>query len=323
MGEEKVLRQIALDTETTGMNEAGGDDVVGDHRIIEIGCVEIVDRKITGRSMQVFLNPDREVSAGAIKVHGITNDFLADKPHFKDVAGDFIDFITGAELLIHNARFDVSFIDSEFRIAGIKEKTAQLCNVTDTIKVATEKCPGHQVNLDNLCKIYGIDSSARTMHGALLDAELLAEVYLAMTGGQTSFDFGDTQEQKVYTFTRWKRPEGVKLPVMPLEKGNYSAHMMGAIDSEISAALNNKKGVPPVASSPWGPEFSLDMSKAPVQGEDEDKGAFKKRVSAFKKEKKAEAVAKLLTAEDLKAFEEYSKVQQDLYDEWLNRVNGG
>jgi DNA polymerase III subunit epsilon len=172
------MRQVVLDTETTGLEPSEG------HRIIEIGCLEMIERRITNRSFHVYLNPDREVEGGALQVHGITNEFLADKPRFVDVAGDFIDFIRGAELVIHNASFDVGFLDAELARLDEPMQVAEHASVLDTLKLARELHPGQRVSLDALCKRYEVDNSGRDLHGALLDAELLAEVYLAMTGGQ-------------------------------------------------------------------------------------------------------------------------------------------
>ena len=181
-----MKRQVALDTETTGKSD---DGTPGEHRIIEVGCVEIIDRKITGRNLQLYVNPGRHVDDEAFKVHGISDEFLADKPNFEDVAHELIDFIRGSELLIHNAKFDVGFMDKEWMLMGLNEKTSEMANVVDTVSLAMKLCPGHQVNLDNLCNIYEVDRSSRTLHGALLDAQILAEVYLVLTGGQDSLNF--------------------------------------------------------------------------------------------------------------------------------------
>ncbi|PSF04766.1 DNA polymerase III subunit epsilon [Marinobacter fuscus] len=174
------MRQIVLDTETTGIDPNDG------HRIIEIGCVEVIERKLTGRNYHVYINPEREVEAEAITVHGITNEFLADKPRFAEVAEEFFSFIEGAELVIHNAAFDVGFMDSEFARLKPVRKTADHCGIVDTLAIARAKHPGQKNNLDALCKRYGVDNSNRELHGALLDAEILADVYLLMTGGQTA-----------------------------------------------------------------------------------------------------------------------------------------
>ncbi len=174
-----MIRQIVLDTETTGLEPKLG------HRIIEIGCVEMVERRPTGNNFHQYLQPDREIDAAAVEVHGITNEFLADKPRFKDVATDFIEYVRGAELIIHNAPFDTGFLDHE--LAMISETSAgiaELCAVTDTLVMAKKMYPGQRNSLDALCKRYAIDNSHRELHGALLDAEILADVYLMMTGGQ-------------------------------------------------------------------------------------------------------------------------------------------
>ena len=175
------MRQIVLDTETTGLEVAQG------HRIIEIGCVEMVDRRPTGRHFHRYINPDREVEEGAFEVHGISNDFLRDKPAFAQIAEEFIDFVRGAELVIHNAPFDVGFLDNELMLLGSGwGRMGDYCSVTDTLVLARARHPGQKNNLDALCKRYAVDNSQRELHGALLDAEILADVYLQMTGGQTA-----------------------------------------------------------------------------------------------------------------------------------------
>jgi DNA polymerase-3 subunit epsilon len=177
------MRQVVLDTETTGIDPKQG------HRIIEIGCVELVNRRLTGNHYHQYVNPQREIEAEAIEVHGITNEYLSDKPVFKDIAKGFVDFIRGAELVIHNAPFDVGFMDNEFKLNGYpSEKTADMCSVLDTLVLARQFHPGQKNNLDALCKRYGIDNSHRELHGALLDSEILADVYLMMTGGQTDLN---------------------------------------------------------------------------------------------------------------------------------------
>ncbi len=178
------MRQIVLDTETTGIDPKQG------HRIIEIGCVELVNRRYTGNTFHVYINPERLVEQEAIDVHGITNEYLVDKPVFKSIVNDFIAFIQGAQLVIHNAPFDVGFMDHEFaKIHGLAEyKTANMCTVLDTLDLARKMHPGQKNNLDALCKRYAIDNSHREKHGALLDAEILADVYLMMTGGQTDLN---------------------------------------------------------------------------------------------------------------------------------------
>lgn len=175
-----------LDTETTGLEAAKG------HRIIEIGGVELSDRKFTGRQFHKFVNPDRDIDDGAFEVHGISSQFLADKPRFAAIADELLDFIRGAELIIHNAPFDVSFLDYEFSQLRAQVKVRDICTVTDSLALARHKHPGQKNNLDSLCRRYDVDMSARTLHGALLDAEILADVYLLMTGGQTALFGADS-----------------------------------------------------------------------------------------------------------------------------------
>lgn len=183
------MRQVVLDTETTGLEVNQG------HRIIEIGCVEIVNRRLTGRHYHQYIQPLREIDQGALEVHGIGQDFLADKPTFDRIAEAFLEFIRDAELIIHNAPFDVGFIDAELRRLDPNHPlTADLCQVTDSLTLARAKHPGQSNKLDALCQRYGVDNAARTLHGALLDAEILADVYLAMTGGQTSLGLDDDGE---------------------------------------------------------------------------------------------------------------------------------
>ncbi len=179
------MRQIVLDTETTGLEPAEG------HRIIEIGCVELVDRRLTRNNFHQYLQPDRGIDQGAVQVHGITNEFLRDKPRFADIAEDFIGYVRGAELIIHNAPFDVGFLNHEL---GLWREDAQpvddLCRITDTLVMARSLHPGQRNSLDALCKRYEVDNSQRDLHGALLDAEILADLYLAMSGGQVSLSLG-------------------------------------------------------------------------------------------------------------------------------------
>lgn len=174
------MRQIVLDTETTGLKVEAG------HRLIEIAGVELINRKFTGRHYHQYLCPQREIDPEAFAVHGISAEFLADKPLFAQVSAELLSFIQDAELIIHNAPFDVGFLNSELRNAGVSQPISQICTIVDTLVLAKKKHPGQRNNLDALCKRYRIDNSARDLHGALLDAQLLARVYLAMTGGQTS-----------------------------------------------------------------------------------------------------------------------------------------
>lgn len=182
-----MLRQIVLDTETTGIGEG--------HRIIEIGCIELIDRKITANNFHVFINPERLVDPEAFKVHGITDGFLKDKPKFATIFSSLIKYIKGAELIIHNAPFDVGFLDREFSKMTNAQKTLDICGVFDTLVLARKKHPGQRNSLDALCKRYGIDNSNRQLHGALLDAELLAWLYLAMTGGQKQLFNNDSKKK--------------------------------------------------------------------------------------------------------------------------------
>ena len=174
------MRQIVLDTETTGLEVSEG------HRIIEIGCVELMHRRPTGQHWHRYLRPDREVEPGALAVHGITNEFLASQPTFADVADEFLAFVQGAELVIHNAEFDVGFLDAELAASGRATCIADHCRVCDTLALARRMHPGQRNNLDALCKRYSVDNSGRDLHGALLDARILADVYLAMSGGQAA-----------------------------------------------------------------------------------------------------------------------------------------
>lgn len=175
------VRQVVLDTETTGLDTAEG------HRIIEIGCVELINRRLTRNNFHQYFNPDRDIDEGAQAVHGISGDFLRDKPRFVDVVRDFLSFIRDAELIIHNAEFDVGFINFELRRIGNElGAVGEYCTVLDTLQLARQMHPGQRNDLDSLCKRYEIDNSQRDLHGALLDAEILADVFLAMTGGQTA-----------------------------------------------------------------------------------------------------------------------------------------
>jgi len=174
------MRQIVLDTETTGLDANDG------HRIIEIGCVEMVNRRLTGNDFHQYLQPDREIDAGAMEVHGITNESLLDKPRFEEVVADLVDYLKGAELIIHNAPFDVGFLNMELKRCGSSDTIESLSTVIDSLVMARQKHPGQKNNLDALCKRYDVDNSQRDLHGALLDAQILGDVYLAMTGGQSA-----------------------------------------------------------------------------------------------------------------------------------------
>ncbi|KAA3631544.1 MAG: DNA polymerase III subunit epsilon [Proteobacteria bacterium] len=184
-------RQVVLDTETTGLEPERG------HRIIEIGCVELIDRRYTRNNFHYYLNPEREIDAAAIEVHGIKNEQLVDEPKFAEISGQLAEYLQGAELIIHNAAFDVAFLDAEFARLEDGIRVNDLCEVVDSLHLARKLHPGQKNNLDALCRRYGIDNSQRTLHGALLDAEILADVYLAMTGGQTALNLAfDTEASR-------------------------------------------------------------------------------------------------------------------------------
>ena len=207
------MRQIFLDTETTGLYPDQG------HRIIEIAAVESINRRLTGQNFHVYLNPEREIDPAAQEVHGITFEFLQDKPLFVERAYDFCAFIQDAELIIHNAPFDVGFLDAELGRIGL-QSVKQICaNILDTLKMAKEARPGQRNNLDALCKYYGVDNTKRTLHGALLDAELLAEVYFAMTRGQDSLMMDLAQEKMdMKSHTMLDKPENIKVLLAPAEE---------------------------------------------------------------------------------------------------------
>lgn len=222
------MRQIVLDTETTGLETAQG------HRIIEIGCVEVINRRITKSYFHHYLQPDRKIDAGAGAVHGITDKFLRDKPRFADIVDDFMQFIKGAELIIHNADFDVGFINHELTL--LKQNWQSLthyCRILDTLLLARERHPGQKNNLDALCKRYDIDNTKRQLHGALLDAEILAEVYLAMTGGQINLlateETNDvTQVSAIQRISAQRPPLAILMPVE--EEQQAHEHYLDNID---------------------------------------------------------------------------------------------
>ncbi|AWX13168.1 DNA polymerase III subunit epsilon [Mergibacter septicus] len=192
-----IKRQVILDTETTGMNKDGTPHYQ-DHCIIEIGAVEVINRRLTGRIFHVYIKPTRPVDPEAVAVHGLTDEMLADKPSFAEIAPEFLHFIEGAELIIHNAAFDIGFIDYEFsKLPNNQIKTENICQITDSLALARQMYPGKRNNLDALCDRLGIDNSKRTLHGALLDAEILADVYLTMTGGQVSLFSEDNENATI------------------------------------------------------------------------------------------------------------------------------
>ena len=185
------MRQIILDTETTGLDPQEG------HRIIEIGCIELIDRRLTDNRFHVYLNPEREIDENALEVHGLNQDFLRDKPLFRDIVDDFMNFIKETEVIIHNAPFDVGFINHELDLlGGSYEPIEQYCRIEDSLVLARKKHPRQRNSLDALCKRYDIDNSRRELHGALLDAEILADVYLSMTGGQLSLQLDDEEDRE-------------------------------------------------------------------------------------------------------------------------------
>ena len=220
------MRSVVLDTETTGMPVADG------HRIIEIGCVEVIGRRLTGRHYHVYLQPDREVDEGAIAVHGITNEFLTDKPRFRDIADEFFEFIKDAQLVIHNAAFDLGFINNEFALLGQQDRAeiTDHCTVLDTLLMARERHPGQRNSLDALCKRYGVDNSGRDLHGALLDAEILADVWLTMTGGQTNLSLAGDGES-----ADGGRPQPTPIRRLPADRPRTP--VLRASDEEIAAHL--------------------------------------------------------------------------------------
>lgn len=224
------MRQIILDTETTGLDPAQG------HRIIELAAVEMVNRRLTGNHLHRYVNPDRDIDAGAMQVHGITPEFLQDKPRFGDIAREFVDFIDGAELIIHNAPFDVGFLNMELRLLGMPLLATCCRGVTDTLAMAKVLHPGQRNNLDALCKRYAVDNTARTLHGALLDCELLAAVYLALTRGQESLSIGlETPGADTTRNAGRVRPAPVLLPAGAEELAAH-ATLLAAIAKESKGA---------------------------------------------------------------------------------------
>lgn len=220
------MRKVILDTETTGLDYRTGD------RLVEIGCVEMLGRQLTGVRFHKYINPEREVPAGAIAVHGLTDDFLADKPKFREVVDEFMDFVRDAEIIIHNAAFDVGFLNNELGLLQ-KDSIEQLSrSVTDTLRMAREMRPGKKNSLNALCSEFGIDNASRTLHGALLDAELLAEVYLAMTRGQNSLSMGFVAPAASITqAVAQQRPPLLVLPASESELADH-ARVLAEIGKE-------------------------------------------------------------------------------------------
>jgi len=220
------VRQIVLDTETTGLELSAG------HRVIEIGCIELLHRRPSGRSWHRYIRPGREVDPAALAVHGITNEFLATQPSFPEVAEEFLAFIDGAELVIHNAEFDVSFLDAELGAAGIERHVAERCRVCDTLAMARRMHPGQRNSLDALCKRYNVDSSGRDLHGALKDARILADVYLAMSGGQAALGLEAAPAEAAATAVGPAARGAVRIPVVRAGEAELAAHerSLDAID---------------------------------------------------------------------------------------------
>jgi len=212
------MRQIVLDTETTGLEPKQG------HRIIEVGCVEIINRRLTGNNFHYYLNPQRDIDEGAVEVHGLTTEFLSDKPLYEDIAEEFFEYAKGAEVIIHNAAFDVGFINHEYRLMGSEHSDmASWCNVTDTLHMARNMFPGQRNSLDALCKRFEINNSHRKLHGALLDAEILADVYLMMSGGQHSL-FVEESTSNVELKAKVFDASRASLPVIKATEDELIAH---------------------------------------------------------------------------------------------------
>lgn len=212
-----MSRLVVLDTETTGLDASQG------HRIIEIGCIELCERRPSGRQLHRYVNPERKIDLGAAEVHGINDEFVADKPLFATIADEFLDFVDGAELIIHNAAFDIGFLDAELARLSVRCKTiGEICSVTDTLVMARKLYPGQRNTLDALCKRLGIDNSSRQLHGALLDAQLLAEVYVGMTSGQISMKLAVTPSRK--RMSTFAGDASAKRVVMQANTDELAAH---------------------------------------------------------------------------------------------------
>ena len=236
-----MLKQIILDTETTGLDPKSG------HRVIEIGCIEIINRKFTGEQFHVYLNPDRESDEGALAIHGLTTEFLSDKPRFNAVYEDFIHFIKESELLIHNAEFDIKFLDHEIKLLSKDLPNISSCvsKVTDTLQIAREKHPGKRNSLDALVKRYEIGGYDRELHGALLDSQILGDVYLSMTGGQSALDFTQTSNQELSENKQEKSnvQSSLNLKVVELNEEELTAHR------EYLLRMKDETGIDPIGLS--------------------------------------------------------------------------
>ena len=233
-----MLKQIILDTETTGLDPKSG------HRVIEIGCIEIINRKFTGEQFHVYLNPDRESDEGALAIHGLTTEFLSDKPRFNAVYEDFIHFIKESELLIHNAEFDIKFLDHEIKLLSKDLPSISSCvsKVTDTLQIAREKHPGQRNSLDALVKRYEIGGYDRELHGALLDSQILGDVYLSMTGGQSALDFTQASNQELSENNQEKSnvQSSLNLKVVDLNEEELTAHR------EYLLRMKDETGIEPI-----------------------------------------------------------------------------
>ena len=230
------MRQVVLDTETTGLSPELG------HRILEIGCVEIVDRKLTRRHYHQYINPQREIDDGALEVHGITQEFLKDKPVFKDIFNPFLEYVKGAELIIHNAPFDVAFINREMALMSPHlGKITDYCSIVDSLELARNKHPGQKNNLDALCKRYMVDNSQRDLHGALLDSEILADVYLLMTGGQVTLGLGEVESSSGEEGTGIRRVSKArgKLKVIKAAETEVARHKTFLSKQQESSGVEN------------------------------------------------------------------------------------
>lgn len=241
------MRQVVLDTETTGLEVEEG------HRIIEIGCVELVDRKLTRSHFHQYINPQREIDDGALEVHGITQEFLRDKPVFSEVWEDFLAFVDGAELVIHNASFDVTFINYEMSlISRSLGKIENYCGIVDSLQIARQKHPGQKNNLDALCKRYSVDNSQRDLHGALLDAEILADVFLLMTGGQVALSLGSElggDSETTASEIRRINPDRPRLKVISANESELASHEEKLDQIEASAGFTVWRGNAPEVTS--------------------------------------------------------------------------
>ncbi len=224
------MRQLFLDTETTGLSAEGGD------RVIELGCVELVNRKLTGNNLHFYFNPGRDSHEDALKVHGISNEFLRDKPKFQDVVQEILDYVQGAEIIIHNAAFDVGFLNKELELAGQKPFTTYVDGVVDTLVMAKQMYPGKRNSLDALCDLLGVDNSGRTLHGALLDAELLADVYINLTRGQEALLIDAGGDEGQVGSVESVDLSGYVLPVIQANAQEQAAHQ------EQLAALDKASG---------------------------------------------------------------------------------